>query len=96
MPQRHVHQPEFESVSYTTAALLDRSCFEAFIADLHPTVYRAKGLVRFLSGTFLFNFVAGRWDEEPFPTDETALVFIGKQLTQHRTALLQRLKICEQ
>ena len=96
MPQRHVHQPEFESISYTTAALLDRSCFEAFIADLHPTVYRAKGLVRFPSGTFLFNFVAGRWHEEPFPTDETALVFIGKQLTQHRTALLQRLKTCEQ
>jgi G3E family GTPase len=94
-PPRHVHQPEFESVSYTTTALLDRSCFEAFIAGLPPTVYRAKGLVRFLSGTFLFNFVAGRWDEEPFPTDATALVFIGKQLTQHQAALLQQIKACE-
>ena len=84
MPQRHVHQPEFESVSYTTTA------------RLQPTVYRAKGLVRFLSGTFLFNFVAGRWDVEPFPTDETLLVFIGQHLTQHRSALLQQLKTCEQ
>jgi G3E family GTPase len=96
MPQRHVHQPEFESVSYTTAARLDRGCFEAFVADLQPTVYRAKGLVRFRSGTFLFNFVAGRWEVEPFPTDETLLVFIGQHLTQHRSALLQQLKTCEQ
>jgi G3E family GTPase len=96
MPQHHVHQPEFESVSYTTAARLDRGCFEALVADLQPTVYRAKELVRFVSGTFLFNFVAGRWDVEPFPTDETLLVFIGKQLTQHRSALLQQLKTCEQ
>jgi G3E family GTPase len=95
LPQRHTHQPEFESVSYTTSALFDRGCFEAFVENLQPTVYRAKGLVRFLSGTFLFNFVAGRWDMEPFPTDETLLVFIGQQLTQHRSALLQQLKTCE-
>jgi G3E family GTPase len=37
MPQRHVYQPVFESVSYTTAACLDRGCFEAFVADLQPT-----------------------------------------------------------
>jgi G3E family GTPase len=96
MTQPHVHQPEFESVSYTTAALLDRGCFEAFVADLPPTVYRAKGLVRFVSGTFLFNFVAGRWDMEPFATDETLLVFIGKHLTLHRHALVQQLNTCEQ
>jgi G3E family GTPase len=95
-PPRHVHQPEFESVSYTTTARLDRSRFEEFVAGLHPTVYRAKGLVRFLTETCLFNFVAGRWEVEPFPVDETALVFIGKHLTQYRAALLAPLKACEQ
>jgi G3E family GTPase len=93
--QRHVHQPEFESVSYTTTACLDRSRFAGFVAGLHPTVYRAKGWVRFLTETCLFNFVAGRWEMEPFPVDDTALVFIGTHLTQHRAALLASLKACE-
>lgn len=94
-PPQHVHQPEFTSVSYTTTALLDRSCFETFVAGLSPTVYRAKGLVRFPQGTYLFNFVAGRWEVEPFPADETALVFIGQHLTQHQSRLLNQLKRCE-
>jgi G3E family GTPase len=95
-PPRHVHQPEFESVSYTTTARLDRSRFEEFVTGLHPTVYRAKGLVRFHTETCLFNFVTGRWEVEPFPVDETALVFIGKHLTRYRAALLAPLKACEQ
>jgi G3E family GTPase len=93
---RHVHQPEFESVSYTTTARLDRSCFAAFVAGLHPMVYRAKGLVRFHTETCLFNFVAGRWEVEPFPVDDTVLVFIGQHLTRHRAALLASLTACEQ
>jgi G3E family GTPase len=94
-PPHHVHQPEFTSVSYTTTALFDRGCFETFVAGLQPTVYRAKGLVRFPHGTFLFNFVAGRWDVEPFPADTTTLVFIGQHLVQHQTRLLHQLKSCE-
>ena len=38
--------PQFESISYTTAALLDRRCFETFVEGLWPAVYRAKGFVR--------------------------------------------------
>ena len=95
-PLHHVHQPEFESISYTSAALLDRDRFAAFVEGLHPTVYRAKGFVRFVTGTALFNFVAGRWDLEPFPADSTALVFIGKHLRQHQPVLLHQLKTCEQ
>ena len=95
-PPHHVHQPEFETVSYTSSAPLDRSCFTAFVEQLPPAVYRAKGLVRFATDTVLFNFVAGRWDLEPFAADDTALVFIGKQLAPHRAVLLQRLNTCEQ
>jgi G3E family GTPase len=95
-PLHHVHQPEFESVSYTTRARLDRSRFEALLATLHPSVYRAKGFVRFAEAACLFNFVAGRWDFEPFPADQTALVFIGQQLAQHSTRLLHDLHTCEQ
>ena len=94
-PLQHVHQPEFASISYTTAALLDRGRFEAFVGGLSPMVYRAKGFVRFPNDAYLFNFVAGRWDLEPYAAGETALVFIGKHLTQHRTVLLNQLKSCE-
>jgi G3E family GTPase len=94
-PPAHVHQPEFESVSYTTVALLDRACFEAFAEGLGPAVYRAKGFVRFADGSYLFNFVAGRWALEPFQADQTALVFIGRQLAPQRAALIDQLASCE-
>jgi G3E family GTPase len=94
-PPEHVHQPEFQAVSYTTAALLDRGCFEAFLERLSPTVYRAKGFVRFADGPYLFNFVAGRWELEPFAAEEAALVFIGRDLASHRAALIDQLKSCE-
>jgi G3E family GTPase len=94
-PLQHVHQPEFVSISYTTTAPLDRERFETFVEGLSPTVYRAKGFVRFLTGMYLFNFVAGRWDLEPYAADETVLVLIGKHLIQQRTVLLKQLQSCE-
>lgn len=95
-PPQHIHQPEFESFSYTTHAIFDRQCFEEFVARLGTDVYRAKGFVRFQSGTYLFNFVAGRWDFEPFEQEATELVFIGKQLSKRKKEILGRLKLCEQ
>lgn len=94
-PPRHVHQPEFDSFSYTSPATFDRACFEEFADSLTPTIYRAKGFVRFVDDMYLFNFVAGHWDFEPFEQEETALVFIGKQVNEHQTEILQRLKACE-
>jgi G3E family GTPase len=94
-PPAHVHQPEFDSLSYTTAATLDRGRFEALAEGLHPAVYRAKGFVRFTDGAYLFNFVSGRWELEPFPPNQTALVFIGKDLARRQSELLSQLKRCE-
>jgi G3E family GTPase len=93
-PLPHMHQPEFAAISYTTTALLDSEKFATFVEGLSPTVYRAKGFVRFPQATYLFNFVAGRWELEPYAADGTDLVFIGKQLTQHRTVLLNQLQSC--
>jgi G3E family GTPase len=89
------HQPQFISFSYTTSACFKRRCFEQFAAGLDPAVIRAKGFVRFSDGTYLFNFVAGRWDLEPFAAAGTALVFIGKDVVKHRTSILHALKSCE-
>lgn len=94
-PPQHVHQPEFESFSYTSESVHDRSCFEAFADRLGKEVYRAKGFVQLPEGIHLFNFVAGRWDLEPFNAAKTELVFIGKQIASHQSDILDRLKSCQ-
>lgn len=95
-PPHHVHQPEFESFSYTSKATFNRQCFEKFADSLGAEVYRAKGFVRFPKGIYLFNFVAGRWDLELFEQEATELVFIGKQLSTQKEEILGQLKSCEQ
>lgn len=91
----HVHQLEFESFSYTSSKKCDRNCFESFVESLSSEVVRAKGFVNFTEGTYLFNFVAGRWDLEVFPQAETQLVFIGKQIKRHQSEILEQFQSCE-
>ena len=91
----HIHQPEFESFSYRTSLPLQKERFEEFAGSLPENVYRAKGFVRFREGAHLFNFVAGRWELEPFPEETTALVFIGKGIKSLEPKILGALKDCE-
>jgi G3E family GTPase len=95
-PPQHRHQLDMESFSYVSAATLERNCFEAFVEGLGPAIVRAKGFVRFAEGTYLFNYVAGRWDLEEFAEKPTTLVFIGEHVTQHQADLVEALKRCEQ
>jgi G3E family GTPase len=95
-PPPHRHQLGIESFSYASAATLERQCFETFIEGLSPAVVRAKGFVRFPEGTYLFNYVAGRWDLEAFAEKPTTLVFIGERVTRHEADLIGALKRCEQ
>ncbi|BAU64107.1 Putative GTPase, G3E family [Stanieria sp. NIES-3757] len=94
-PIDHKHQPEFESFSYTSQAVYDRALFNEFAYTLSPVVYRAKGFVRFSEATYLFNFVAGRWELEPFEATATELVLIGKQITAQKSNICDRLRACE-
>jgi len=93
-PPQHVHQPEFKSFSHVSQALFDRDLFEQF-ADHLRNVYRAKGFVCFPEGSYLFNYVAGRWELEPFREEKTALVFIGKRIELEKRRILEELKKCE-
>lgn len=95
-PPQHVHQPQFKSFAYTTSATLSRDCFEEFADSLGADVTRAKGFVRFAEATYLFNFVAERWDLEEFTQEQTELVFIGKNISDRQTEIVARLKSCEQ
>jgi G3E family GTPase len=91
----HRHQSEFESFAFTSGKIFSRDCFEAFANGLPASVVRAKGFIRFADGAQLFNFVAGRWELEPFEFDRTELVFIGRKIGAEREALVSALKKCE-
>ena len=73
---------------------MSRDCFEAFANDLPASVVRAKGFIRFAEGAQLFNFVAGRWELEPFESDQTELVLIGKNIILEKQAIIDALDEC--
>jgi G3E family GTPase len=91
---QHRHQPEFESFAFASDEIFSRDCFERFANRLPASVVRAKGFIRFTDGAHLFNFVAGRWELEPFQPDETQLVFIGKDIASVKEAVLRALNNC--
>jgi G3E family GTPase len=95
-PPQHEHQPEFESFTFGSDKTFSRDCFEHFADVLPANVIRAKGFVRFPDGMHLFNFVAGRWELEPFQADRTELVFIGKKVLSAKAAITNSLTKCQE
>jgi G3E family GTPase len=93
-PPKHEHQPEFESFAFTSDNLFSRDCFEHFADTLPANVIRAKGFVRFPDSVHLFNFVAGRWELEPFEANRTELVFLGKNVTAEKSTIVRALDEC--
>jgi G3E family GTPase len=92
----HRHQPEFESFTFSSDNIFSRDCFEHFADSLPAAVIRAKGFIRFPDGAQLFNFVAGRWELEPFESDRTELVFIGKKIAAGKSTIVRALAECAQ
>jgi G3E family GTPase len=90
----HQHQLEFESFAFSSDKAFSRDCFECFADSLTASVIRAKGFVRFSDSTQLFNFVAGRWDLEPFDAERTELVFIGREIDAEKERILRALNEC--
>jgi G3E family GTPase len=90
----HVHQREFESFAFTSGKIFSRDCFEAFANGLPARIVRAKGFIRFADGGQLFNFVAGRWELEPFESDRTELVFIGNKIAAEKELIVRALSKC--
>jgi G3E family GTPase len=87
----HKHQPEFESFAFSSHKIFSRDCFERFADGLPAGVIRAKGFVRFADSAQLFNFVAGRWELEPFEAGRTELVFIGRKIAAEKERILRAL-----
>jgi G3E family GTPase len=93
-PPEHRHQPEFESFAFTSSKVFLRNCFEGFANGLPTSMIRAKGFIRLADGGQLFNFVAGRWELEPFESDCTELVFIGRNIAAEKQAIIHALDEC--
>ncbi len=92
----HLHQPEFEAFSFLSEAGYSRECLSSWARELSGWgVYRSKGFVRADGESWLFNYVAGRWEFEPFEADSAGLVFIGKGVIGHRVRILEALAECE-
>jgi G3E family GTPase len=87
--------PPFDAFTFETGRPLSRRRFESFAEELPPSVFRAKGFVRFPEGSFLFNYVAGRADFEEMAAERTELVFIGPGLSADRDAVLESVRACE-
>jgi G3E family GTPase len=78
---------------------LDQRRFERFLGSLPPTIYRAKGVVRFSGAGWpcLFNFTCGRYELNWIQLDGAAAqaVFIGREVAAVRDSVLQALEACE-
>src|SRR5262249_9851877 len=81
---------------FSSENVFSRDCFERFAGALPFNVIRAKGFIWFPDGAQLFNFVAGRWELEPFEADRTELVFIGKNVLSAKTAITSLLAKCQE
>jgi G3E family GTPase len=95
-PPSHLHQPEYQSFTIESDRTWDRACFERAAGQWDRLVYRAKGFIRFAEGTFLFNYVVGRWELEPFEEQRTVLVFIGPDLPAKRRQIVETFQDCEE
>jgi len=91
---QHRHQLDFESFTFSSDKAFSRDCFSRFANGLPASVVRAKGFIRLTDGAQLFNFVAGRWELEPFESDRTELVFIGKKIAAKKERILHALDEC--
>jgi G3E family GTPase len=92
--QKHRHQTTFQSFAFRSDEIFSRACFECLADSLPVSVVRAKGFIRFTDGAHLFNFVAGRWELEPFESDRTELVFIGNKIVAEKDAILRAVNGC--
>lgn len=87
-----------ESVSWASAAPLDRGRTLALLGTLPPEVYRAKGVVRYASASVpaVVDVVAGRvtsqWEPGLAGGEGSALVFIGRDAGRWSPDLLPALE----
>ncbi len=89
------HASEMEVFVLEGAGTFNKEKFIEFISYLPKNVYRSKGFIRCADGFYLFNYVAGRFDFEPFAAEKTELVFIGKDILKYEKEIKEKLVKCQ-
>jgi G3E family GTPase len=91
-----LHAHTMESFQIILEKILERDCFEKVFQQLPKEIYRAKGFILLEQGMFLFNFVAGRFELEPWPDQgvKAGIVFIGDRAHSVKAAVISRLEKC--
>ncbi|MBI2079757.1 GTP-binding protein [Candidatus Micrarchaeota archaeon] len=96
LPKPHVvHDLNSEYFVYSGDRLLDLEKFNKILEAFPKKLYRAKGFIRTKDGSKLFNYVAGRYNYEPFEADKTELIFIGQDILKLKDKILKRIEECE-
>lgn len=85
------HKLEYDYFDYSTKEKLDHQKFLEFVDNMPKVVYRAKGFAVTEKGSFLINYVAGRYTIEEFESKITELVFIGKNVEKHKEQIIKNL-----
>ena len=86
------HEIKEDYFSFSTNKKLNKDKFEEFVKKIPKEIYRAKGFVKTDKGSFLFNYVNGRFNFEKFKADKTELVFIGKRLGRIEGKIVKSLR----
>ncbi len=93
--KEHSHIEEGSIQFFTVeAGKLDMEKFVSFVKSMPEDIYRAKGFVVCEDGSYLFNYVAGRYDMEEFPASKTKLVFIGSSVKKHENKIKEMIRKC--
>lgn len=89
-PHRHM----FEQFAYQSDQPHDRTRVVRFLGDLPDPVFRAKGFILLEGGSYLLNYVAGRFDLDPMEAEATRIVFIGPQISTWKESIIHGLEAC--
>lgn len=96
----HLVRDRISSFAYETEGAFDRTRLDAWLAELPPTAYRAKGIVRVTESEWalLFNVTCGRvdheWRERVGEGFVGQIVVIGADARSMREALVEKLESC--
>ncbi|MBI2651456.1 GTP-binding protein [Candidatus Woesearchaeota archaeon] len=90
--EHHHHKIKENCFYYKSDKIIDGKKFADFVSSMPKNIYRAKGFIRLNNGSFLFNYVAGRYDFEKFDAEKTELVFIGENADKVKDSIIKKLK----
>ena len=86
------HKIKESFFSFEANKKISREKFEKFVKKMPKDIYRAKGFINTDKGSFLFNYVNGRYELEKFNAKETELVFIGEKIQKYKEKIIEKLK----